>query len=95
MSYALNQLRREDFASKYERKLLEYADREVMFERFMLGEKMDKTEALHTIIMAELFCTGDCEVENAIYKKINPELTEYIGCRKDVNLAFKRGCKNC
>ncbi len=95
MSHSINRLRRQDYAHKYEMKLLDFAEREVMFDRFMLGERMNKTEALHTIIMAEVFCVNDCATENAINKKIDLTLTKYSSCREDVKLAFNKGCKNC
>lgn len=64
----------EYYQEKYEKRLLNLANKENLWERFMLGEKMDKDLFLHTFFMIDKVCPINCEVYNFIWDKIEGNL---------------------
>lgn len=79
MPQSIQTLNPEHYQDKYEKRLIHMAHKENLWERFMLGEKMDKDKFLHTFLMGEKVCPTSCEMSDYIWDKIEGNL-------KDCNL---------
>lgn len=73
----------EHYQSTYENKLVDFAFKENVNRRFMVGEKMDKIEAVHTIMMSNKLCTNNCDLMEVIWREIKGKPHKKDQTRKD------------
>lgn len=76
MAQSLQTVNPEYYQHKYETKLLKLAQKENLWQRFMLGEKMDTDVFLHTSIMLDKVYPINCEVKDYIWDKIEGKLQD-------------------
>lgn len=64
----------ETYQEKFTHKLLDFASKENIYKRFLLGDKYKETEALYTILMQKKLCPQNCEMVDYIRDKISGAL---------------------
>lgn len=76
MPQSLQTINPQYYQEKYENRLINLAHKENLWERFMLGEKMDKDMFLHTFLMGDKVCPSSCEMKDYIWDKIEGKLKD-------------------
>lgn len=83
MPQSVQTLNPEHYQHKYENRLIQMAHKENLWERFMLGEKMDKDKFIHTFLMGEKVCPTSCEMKDYIWDKIEGKLKDKCPPKKE------------
>lgn len=83
MPQSLQTINPQYYQEKYENKLINLAHKENLWDRFMLGEKMDKDMFLHTFLMGNKVCPSSCEMKDYIWDKIEGKLKDKCPPKKE------------
>jgi hypothetical protein len=90
MPQSIQNITPEYYQDKYDDLLIKMAQKEVMKERFLLGEGLDKDKFLHTSLMQEKVCVDSCSMHEYLWKKIKGELKEECPPKKEgFHLVYK------
>jgi hypothetical protein len=76
MPQSINTISPEYYRDKYENRLLKFVEKENMWKRFMLGEKMDEGRFLQTFMMYDKTCPESCSMLDYIWDKIEGKLQD-------------------